>query len=120
VKDVAAVAAVVLQHPEMHAGKVYHLGYDAKTYPEIADILTRVVGQKFTYESRPPKEFLDEMLAAGADVAYMSCVYQNWIDYEARAIPRADAVYDNFFALTGRNPRTWVEFAKENAAAFQY
>jgi len=120
VKDVAAVAAVVLQHPEVHAGKVYHLGYDAKTYPEIADILTRVVGQKFTYESRPPKEFLDEMLAAGADVAYMSCVYQNWIDYEARAIPGADAVYDNFFALTGRNPRTWVEFAKENAAAFQY
>jgi NAD(P)H dehydrogenase (quinone) len=50
----------------------------------------------------------------------MSCVYQNWIDYEARAIPGADAVYDNFYALTGRNPRTWVEFAKENAEAFQY
>lgn len=60
------------------------------------------------------------MLAAGADVAYMSCVYQNCIDYEARAIPGADAVYDNFLALTGRNPRTWADFAKENAEAFAY
>src|SRR5471032_2633562 len=120
VRDVAAVAAVALQHPARHAGKTYHLGYDAKTYPEVAAILSKVVGQPFTYDARPPKEFFDAMLAAGADVAYMSCVYQNWIDYEARAIPGADAVYDNFFALTGRNPRTWVEFAKENAAAFQY
>jgi NAD(P)H dehydrogenase (quinone) len=120
IKDVAAVAAVALRHPDKHAGKVYRLGYDAKSYPEIADILTKVVGQDFSYEARPPKEFLDGMLAAGADVAYMSCVYQNWIDYEARAIPGADAVYDNFFSLTGRNPRTWAEFAKENAALFKY
>ena len=120
VKDVAAVAAVALQSPDKHAGKTYHLGYDAKTYPEIAEILTQAVGQRFSYESRPPKEFLDGMLAAGADTAYMSCVYQNWIDYEARAIPGADAVYDNFFALTGRHPTTWAAFAKEHAKAFEY
>ncbi|WP_297834306.1 SDR family oxidoreductase [Pseudomonas sp.] len=118
--DVAAVAAVALRHPENHEGKTYHLGYEAKSYSEIADVLTKVIGQKFTAESRPPKEFLDEMLAAGAEPAYMSCVHQNWVDYEARAIPGADAVYDNFFALTGRQPKTWAEFAKENAAAFKY
>jgi len=118
--DVAAVAAVALQHPEIHAGKTYHLGYEAKTYPEIAEILTKVVGQKFTYEPRAPEEFLEQMLAAGADPAYMRCVYQNWVDYEAKAIPGADAVYDNFFELTGRRPKTWAEFAKENADAFRY
>jgi NAD(P)H dehydrogenase (quinone) len=120
VKDVAAVAAVALQNPDIHAGKTYHLGYEAMTYPDIAQVLTKVVGQNFSYESRPPQEFLDAMLAAGADVAYMSCVYQNWIDYEARTIPGADAVYDNFFELTGRQPTTWAEFAKENAQAFKY
>src|SRR5476649_812390 len=120
VRDVAAVAAVALQHPAKHAGKTYHLGYDAKTYPEVAAILSKVVGQPFTYDARPPKEFLDAMLAAGADVAYMSCVYQNWIDYEAGTIPGADAVYDNFFELTGRQPRNWEQFAQENAAAFKY
>jgi uncharacterized protein YbjT (DUF2867 family) len=118
--DVAAVAAAALQHPEIHAGKTYHLGYEAKTYSGIAEILTKVVGQKFTYESRPPKEFLDEMLAAGAEPAYMNCVHQNWIDYKAGVIPGVDAVYDNFFALTGRQPKTWAEFAKENVEAFNY
>jgi NAD(P)H dehydrogenase (quinone) len=118
--DVAAVAAVALKHPEAHAGKTHHLGYEARSYPEIAEILTRVIGQTFTDESRPPEEFLEQMLAAGADPAYMRCVYQNWIDYEARAIPGQDAVYDNFFDLTGRKPTAWAEFAKRHAAAFKY
>ena len=120
IRDVAAVAAVAIRHPELHAGKTYHLGYDAKTYPEIAAVLSSVVGQNFSYEARPPKEFLDGMLAAGADVAYMTCVYHNWIAYEERTIPGADTVYDNFFVLTGRHPRTWEQFAQENAAAFKY
>jgi uncharacterized protein YbjT (DUF2867 family) len=118
--DVAAVAAVTLKHPEVHAGKTYHLGYEARSYPEITGILTRVIGQTFTYESRPPEEFLYQMLRSGADPAYMRCVHQNWIDYEARAIPGQDAVYDNFFELTGRKPTTWAEFAKAHAAAFKY
>jgi NAD(P)H dehydrogenase (quinone) len=78
--DVAAVAAVALKHPEVHAGKTYHLGYEARSYPEIAAILSQVIGQTFTDEPRPPEEFLDQMLTAGADSAYMRCVYQNWID----------------------------------------
>ncbi|MDB5580247.1 MAG: hypothetical protein JWR80_5423 [Bradyrhizobium sp.] len=118
--DVAAVAAVVLKHPEAHAGKTHHLGYDARSHSEIAEILTQVTGQPFTNESRPPEEFLEQMLAAGADPAYMRCVYQNWIDYEAKAIPGQDAVYGNFLELTGRNPTTWTEFAKAHAAAFEY
>jgi NAD(P)H dehydrogenase (quinone) len=60
------------------------------------------------------------MLAAGADPAYMRCVYQNWKDYEASAIPGQDAVYDNFFALTGRQPRTWEQFANMNLEVFKY
>jgi NAD(P)H dehydrogenase (quinone) len=118
--DVAAVAAEALKHPEIHAGKTYHLGYEARSYPEVAEILTRTVGQTFTDESRPPEEFLEQMLAAGADPAYMRCVYHNWIGYRARAIPGQDAVYDNFFELTGRKPTSWVEFAKTHAAAFRH
>jgi uncharacterized protein YbjT (DUF2867 family) len=118
--NVAAVAAVALKHPEIHAGKTYHLGYEARSHSEIAEILTQVLGQQFTAESRPPQEFLEQMLAAGADPAYMKCAYQNWIDYEARAIPGQDAVYGNFFDLTGRKPTTWAEFAKQHAEAFKY
>jgi NAD(P)H dehydrogenase (quinone) len=67
-----------------------------------------------------PKNFWKRCLAAGADPAYMRCVYQNWIDYKARAIPGQDTVYDNFFELTGRKPTTWAEFAKAHAAAFKH
>jgi NAD(P)H dehydrogenase (quinone) len=79
------VAAVALKHREVHAGKTYHLGYEARSYPEIAQILSRVIGQTFTDESGPPEEFLEQMLAAGAGPAYMRCVYQNLIGYKARA-----------------------------------
>jgi uncharacterized protein YbjT (DUF2867 family) len=118
--DVAEVAAVALRHPEVHAGKTYHLGYEARSYPEIAQILSRVIGQPFTDESRPPEEFLEQMLAAGADAAYMRCVYRNLIGYRARAILGQDAVFDNFFELTGLKPTTWEEFAKAHTAAFKH
>jgi NAD(P)H dehydrogenase (quinone) len=118
--DVAAVAAVALKHPEVHAGKTYHLGYEARSHAEVAEILTRVIGQTFTDESRPPEEFLQQMLAAGADPAYMRCVYQNWLGYASRSIPGQDAVYENFFELAGRQPTTWAEFAKAHAAAFRH
>ena len=55
-----------------------------------------------------------------AEPAYMRCVYQNWIDYAAGAIPGADTVYDNFFELTGRQPKTWTKFAEEHADVFKY
>jgi NAD(P)H dehydrogenase (quinone) len=61
----------------------------------------------------------EDNYAAGADPAYMRCVYQNFVDYKASAIPGQDAVYDNFFELTGRKPTTWAEFAKTHAAAFK-
>jgi NAD(P)H dehydrogenase (quinone) len=118
--DIAAVAAVALKRPEVHAGKTYHLGYEARSYREIAQILTRVIGQTFTDEPRPPDEFLQQMLARGADPAYMRCVYQNWLDYSTKAVSGQDTVYDNSFELTGRQPTTWAEFAKTHAAAFKH
>ena len=42
--DVAAVAAVCLAQPEPHAGKTYRMGYEAKTYYELAEIFTKVLG----------------------------------------------------------------------------
>jgi NAD(P)H dehydrogenase (quinone) len=118
--DVALVAAACLRDPGRHAGKTYRLGYEAKTYAEIAALLTQVVGQKISYESRPPKEFLQQMLAAGADPAYMQCVYHNWIAYAAGAIPGADEVFDNFREITGVEPRTWADFAMKHADKFRY
>jgi NAD(P)H dehydrogenase (quinone) len=56
VEDVAAVAAACLLDPEKHHGQTYRLGYEAATF-DIAKIFTRVIGQPFSYEARPPREF---------------------------------------------------------------
>lgn len=118
--DVAAVAAVCLRDPVAHAGRTYRMGYEARTYADIAEILSSTLGQPFRYEPRPADEFLRNVLAAGAEPAYMKCVFDSYSDL-ARGIDRdADRVFDNFVALVGRPPRTLAAFVERNEAHFRY
>lgn len=49
--DRARVVVGILQNPETHTGKVYPLfGHMEYTYPEIAEVLSRVLGRKIRYE----------------------------------------------------------------------
>jgi len=114
--DLALVVSHALREPDKYAGQVIPLGYDAKTFDEIADIFTQVTGQLFTAQARPPEEFLENALAAGGDPAYMNCVYTQFKLNNEGAIPNADATFDNFEAITGRKPTTWHEFAQQHQA----
>src|ERR1700733_15265829 len=49
-EDVAAVASQCLVNPAPHVGSTYRLGYDARTYDDIAKIMSRVLGKPFRYE----------------------------------------------------------------------
>lgn len=118
--DVAAVAAVCLAQPEPHAGKTYRMGYEAKTYYELAEIFTKVLGQPFSYEPQPPSDFLQNVLAAGAEPAYMKCVFDSYTDFTNGKDIGADATFDNFPGLTGRAPRSLADFAKTYADRFRY
>jgi uncharacterized protein YbjT (DUF2867 family) len=118
--DVAAVAAEALLKPDVHGGKVYRLGYDAKSFSEIAQILTEEIGQPFRYEPRSPDEFLATMKAAGAEMAYMSCVYDHYFRYAAGTVPGAEDVFDNFKPIVGREPIRWCEFIRQHREAFKY
>jgi NAD(P)H dehydrogenase (quinone) len=113
--DLAAVTVQTLLHPEKYAGQTIPLGYDAKTFAEIAQILTEIVGQPFRTQTHSPKDFLDNALQEGVEGiypnAYMNCVYTQFELNTADAIPEADATFDNFEALVGRKPNTWRDFA---------
>ena len=85
-----------------------------------AETFSRVLGQPFTYEPRPPEEFLQKVLAAGSEPAYMRCVYNSYVWLTAGKDIGADEIFDNFPAITGRQPRTLADFAKTHAATFQY
>ncbi|HDS1818487.1 TPA: SDR family oxidoreductase [Pseudomonas putida] len=118
--DVAAVAGQALLHPDTHAGKTYRLGYDAKSYDEIATILSELLGQPFRYEALSPAVFLQNMRAAGAEMAYMQCVADNFKRIAARAIPGVEETFDNFVQITGREPVRWRAFIHKHRSAFAY
>jgi NAD(P)H dehydrogenase (quinone) len=120
IEDVADVAAVCLLEPEKHNGQTYRLGYEAATYDEIAAIFTKVLGQPFSYEARPPEEFYRNVLAAGAEPAYMKCVFDSYIDLTNGVAVKPDEVFDNLPVLTGRKPRTLADFAEKHADVFRY
>jgi NAD(P)H dehydrogenase (quinone) len=119
-EDVAAVAAVCLLDPSTHAGRTYRMGYEAKTYYELAEVFTEALGQPFSYEPQPPADFLRNVLAAGAEPAYMKCVFDSYTDFSEGKDIRADEIFDNFHAITGRQPKTIAQFAVKHAASFQY
>lgn len=119
-EDVAQVAALSLLHPEMHAGKTYRMGYDAKSYDEIAELLTKLIKKPFQYQPQAPEVFLKSMQDAGADMAYMNCVYDHYKRYAAGTIPGADETFDNFRQITGNDPATWETFIKKHKTKFDY
>lgn len=119
-EDVALVAVQALLHPERHAGQTYRLGYDAKSYGEIAAIMQQALGEPFRYEALPPEIFLENMRAAGAEMAYMGCVYEHYKRYAAHTIPGADDTFDNFPGIMGQEPVRWVDFVQKHRAAFAY
>ena len=119
-EDVAAVAAACLLDPSTHAGRTHRLGYEAKTYYELADAFTNALEQPFSYEPQPPADFLRNVLAAGAEPAYMKCVFDSYTDLTNGKDIRADEIFDNFHAITGRQPKTIAQFAMKHAASFQY
>jgi NAD(P)H dehydrogenase (quinone) len=101
-EDVAAVAAQCLLHPDSHATCTYRLGYDAKTYNQIAQTMCEALGKPYRYEPRPPLELLTQVLALGADPAYMKCVFDSYTDFTNDRSEHADEVFDNLPALVGR------------------
>jgi uncharacterized protein YbjT (DUF2867 family) len=120
IDDIAAVAAECLREPFTHRGQTYRLGYDAKTYHEVAAILATATRQHFRYEARPAAEFLEKVLAAGADYAYMQCAHNNYYNYATGKTPGADYTFDNFETITGRKPTRWEDFAARHKQEFLY
>lgn len=120
VADVAQVAAIALQYTEAHAGKTYRLGYDACSFDELALKMTSIIGKPFRYEALSPDVFLQNMIAAGADMAYMGCVYDHWKRYAAGTIPGADETFDNFKSITGKEPTRWNAFIEKHKTELNY
>jgi NAD(P)H dehydrogenase (quinone) len=120
IEDISAVAAECLADSETHSGQTYRLGYEAATFDDVARIFTEVIGQPFRYEARSPEEFYRDVLAAGAEPAYMKCVHDSYVDLTAGTAVKPDEIFDNLPGIIGRKPKTLADFARKHAAAFRY
>jgi len=50
----------------------------------------------------------------------MKCVFDSYVSLTAGEDLRADEVFDNFQAITGRSPKNVADFARTHQATFRY
>lgn len=115
VRDIAAVIVKVLTESG-HEGKAYTLsGPEALTYGDIAAKLSAATGKDVTYVDVPAEGFRQAMIGAGMPPAYADA-YLDLLRYYREG--HASKVTDDVRRVTGRAPRSFDQFASENAAAF--
>ena len=114
-RDVAAVAAACLTAGG-HAGRAYTLtGSEALTHSEIADLIGSAVGKPVEFETASDEDMLGWLTDAGwrGDVAgVVIALYQS-----VRAGVRADVTGD-VEAVLGRAPKSFADFAREQAGSW--
>jgi uncharacterized protein YbjT (DUF2867 family) len=114
-RDVGAAAAVALT-TDGHAGATYRLtGPEAITYARIAEELSRATGAPVEFVDVPEEAARQGLVAAGMP---------DWLVEHlvgAFRLIRADAFAETtgtVRALTGRDARSFAEFARDHAALF--
>lgn len=116
-RDIAAVAAEVLLHPEAHVRKKYVLtGGAAVGYADLAAALSAVLGRTVTYRSITMEDARARLTARGVAPALIDATlaiasYQKEGGATAVVSPSVEQ-------LLGRPPRTIREFARDYADRF--
>jgi uncharacterized protein YbjT (DUF2867 family) len=116
-RDIAAVAAEVLLHPEAHVGKKYVLtGGAAVGYADVAAALSDVLGRTVTYRPITMEDARARLAARGVAAALIDATlaiaaYQKEGGATAVVSPSVQR-------LLGRPPRTIREFVRDYADRF--
>jgi len=115
IRDLSEAAALVLRDPALH-GKTYDLsGPDAYTFPEIAALLSTILGHEVAYVSVSPDDRRSALLGNGVSEWFAELLLSLETSAEAGEI---GTVTTTLKELLGRQPRTVKEFLIENAALF--
>lgn len=111
--DVARSAVQILRNPQVHAGVTYTLtGPHAITMQDVADTLTRVTGQPFSYYP----ESLDEAVQSRREAGASEWQAVAWAtSYAAIATGELAAVSDDVAQLTGTPPLDFETYLRSVA-----
>jgi (4-alkanoyl-5-oxo-2,5-dihydrofuran-3-yl)methyl phosphate reductase len=115
-EDIAAVAAVVLTTPG-HTGKAYELsGPEPLTSEQQVNILAEIAGRPLKYVNVPDQAARDAMLGMGMPPRYVDAMIG--LIQTLRSLGRIEATGD-VKAVLGREPRSFRQWAQDNAQAFR-
>ena len=117
-RDIAAVAAAVIQNPQAHHGKVYPLAVQQCSMPGLAVMLSELTGRQYRYQRLSPETGFEMMTKLGREPEFV----RPWLDYMAAVadgkVPGTEAVFDNIEPLTGEKPTLLEDFIRENRERF--
>ncbi|MDQ3948790.1 MAG: SDR family oxidoreductase [Gemmatimonadota bacterium] len=117
-RDIAAVAAEALLHPEAHAGLKYFLtGGEAVGYDDLAATLSQATGKAVTYRPISMDEARARMEARGTSAAMIEAMLAISA-YQKAGGPTAK-VSDSVERILGRAPRTIRDFVRDYARHFE-
>ncbi len=117
VRDVGACAAAVLLAPREHVGRAYDLtGPEALSGGEVATIIGEARGVPVTYMDVPALVARGAAVKSGQPAWNVEMLLSLFAYIKAG---KAADVTDAVRSLTGRDPRTFKDYARENAAAWE-
>lgn len=115
VRDIAAVAAAALTEAG-HAGQIYALtGPAALTHGEMAATLSEVLGKRIAFVDVPDAAMRDALGAMHMAAWQADGLIEDYAHYRRG---EASAVATGVRDVTGRAPRSFVEFVRDHAGAF--
>jgi uncharacterized protein YbjT (DUF2867 family) len=116
-RDIAAVAAETLLHPESHAGRRYFLtGGEAVGYADLAEVLSEATGKAVSYRPTSMDEARARMEARGVPSPMIEAMLAI-AAYQKAGGPTA-TVADSVERILGRPPRSIRDFARDYASRF--
>jgi uncharacterized protein YbjT (DUF2867 family) len=116
VRDIGAVAAEVLTGAG-HEGQVYELtGPESLSYHDVAATLTKVLGKPVRYVPVSLDAAKESMLKAGMPEWNAASLKDLYRVFATGTYARTT---DTIARLTGRPPRSFEQFARDHAGAFQ-
>jgi uncharacterized protein YbjT (DUF2867 family) len=117
VRDIAAVAVKVLTAPSAHEGKAYPLsGPEALSNDDMASRLSAAIGKTVKYVPLSDADYKSGMLGAGIPADYADALLDLLAFYKRGG---ASQVTDDVKQITGRDPITFDQYARDNADAFR-
>jgi len=114
--DIADVALLALLEPKFDRQTLALTGPVALTYAEMIDSLSRASGRSIRFQPITDQQALERMLSAGMDQLVASALVALWRDVR---LGKSETVTTTVSQTLGRPARSFQDWARENALAFQ-